>query len=388
MNNKLKLALLGLAAAVVAIAATVVGYQDWQTYASPPALPGTGFYRTWADAPSGLIKCVTYTGANCFFESGSGGLTLETNSVLNSSQSLLNLIQGSNIALTDTGGGAIRIDAAALSLLLKTNGVDNGSQSILNLQQGTGMTLVDDGSGTITLSSSAGATFQTNGVNNATQTLLNLQQGSGITLANSGGQVTVTATATAPLRGIGMTFGTTGGSALAATSTQYVTSPFACTLKQWDMTVDAGTATVDVWKIASATADWSGASGTVNTSGTAVTWVSGTTFPTDAAGQQITINSVAYTVASVTSSTALVLTSSAGVQSAVAFSASSNSGIPTVSNTIVASAYPAISSGTAKSSGTLTGWTTSVYKDDIFGFNIKAVSGGTAALSIVLECQQ
>lgn len=59
-------------------------------------------------------------------------------------------------------------------------------------------------------------------------------------------------------------------------------------------------------------------SGTVTTSGTAVTWVSGDVFPDyppgALVGQVIIINSVHYTIASVTNSTHLVLTSSAGVQ--------------------------------------------------------------------------
>lgn len=62
--------------------------------------------------------------------------------------------------------------------------------------------------------------------------------------------------------------------------------------------------------------------GTVSTVGTAVTWVSGTTFDSEMAGGSIVINGVTYTVASVTSGTALVLTSSAGTQTGVAYSAS------------------------------------------------------------------
>ena len=65
------------------------------------------------------------------------------------------------------------------------------------------------------------------------------------------------------------------------------------------------------------------ASGTVNTSGTAVTWASGNKFINTGsgfnaaqwpAGTPITINGVAYSIASVTNSTALVLSSSAGTQ--------------------------------------------------------------------------
>lgn len=104
------------------------------------------------------------------------------------------------------------------------------------------------------------------------------------------------------------------GSALVTGTKVYITAPYACTLQAWNATVDTGTITVDVWKIATGTA------------------------------------------------------------------------IPTVSNSITASAKPAIATGTALHSTTLTGWTTSVSTNDIFGFNISAVSGATKA-SLVLQCQ-
>lgn len=61
-------------------------------------------------------------------------------------------------------------------------------------------------------------------------------------------------------------------------------------------------------------------SGTVNTNGTTVTWVSGNTFDVGMTGQQITINGINYTVNVVLSSIVLTLTATAGVQSAVTYS--------------------------------------------------------------------
>jgi hypothetical protein len=106
-----------------------------------------------------------------------------------------------------------------------------------------------------------------------------------------------------------------GGAALTTSNAGYFTVPFACTISAWSATVDTGTITWDVWKIAT---------GTV---------------------------------------------------------------IPTVSNTIVASAAPVIASGTALHSATLTGWTTAVAANDIFGFKVSAVASATRA-SLVLECDQ
>lgn len=62
------------------------------------------------------------------------------------------------------------------------------------------------------------------------------------------------------------------------------------------------------------------ATGTVNTSGTAVTSASGTQFSAAWNGQSITINGSPFTISSVTDATHLVLTSSAGTQSGVAYS--------------------------------------------------------------------
>jgi hypothetical protein len=106
-----------------------------------------------------------------------------------------------------------------------------------------------------------------------------------------------------------------GGSALTSGSTAvtYFTVPFACTIAAWNITVDTGTITFDVWKIATGTA------------------------------------------------------------------------IPTVANSIVASAAPAIATGTAIHSTTLTGWTTAVAANDIFGVNINTVATATKA-SLTLQC--
>ena len=104
-----------------------------------------------------------------------------------------------------------------------------------------------------------------------------------------------------------------GGTALTSGATTYVTVPFACTIAAWNITVDTGTITFDIWKIATGTA------------------------------------------------------------------------IPTIANTITASALPALSTGTAIHSTTLTGWTTAVSANDIVGVEINAVASATKA-SLVVQC--
>lgn len=61
--------------------------------------------------------------------------------------------------------------------------------------------------------------------------------------------------------------------------------------------------------------------GTVNTSGTSVTWDSGSQFGQLSAGETMTINAVTYTIQTVNSNTSITLTTSAGTQSAVEYTA-------------------------------------------------------------------
>ena len=58
--------------------------------------------------------------------------------------------------------------------------------------------------------------------------------------------------------------------------------------------------------------------------------------------------------------------------------------IPTVANTITAAAKPALSTGNAVRSTTLTGWTTAVAVDDIIAFSLNSVTSGTL-ITLVVE---
>ena len=60
--------------------------------------------------------------------------------------------------------------------------------------------------------------------------------------------------------------------------------------------------------------------------------------------------------------------------------------LPTVSNTITASAKPTLSSAVMSRDNTLTGWTTSVAVDDVIGFNLDSVSDcNTLTLMLVIQ---
>lgn len=115
------------------------------------------------------------------------------------------------------------------------------------------------------------------------------------------------------IRTIGAAFDGAGSALTTTNAKVYYTVPFACTIAAWNITVDTGTITFDIWKIATGTA------------------------------------------------------------------------IPTITNTITASALPAISTGTAIHSTSMSGWTTSVSANDIFAFVINTVATATKA-SITLQC--
>jgi hypothetical protein len=70
-----------------------------------------------------------------------------------------------------------------------------------------------------------------------------------------------------------------------------------------------------------ATANCTGGTGTINASGTAITWVSGALFGAGWTGT-FTIAGTGYTILSVNSTTSITLTGSAGIQSGVAYDAS------------------------------------------------------------------
>lgn len=136
--------------------------------------------------------------------------------------------------------------------------------------------------------------------------------GSGLT---GSGTNTVSMTANTRTRSFGTTFGDTTGSALTSGPIVYFTIPYACAISAWNITVDAGTVTFDIWKIATGAA------------------------------------------------------------------------VPTVTNTITASALPALSTGTALHSTTLTSWTTAVSANDIVGIQLKTVATAKYA-ELDVECDQ
>ena len=145
-------------------------------------IPGEASYTVWGYSsseqrvwgpnynllvPSGTtFDTGTWTPNSAGGGNGSEEITLQTNSVNNGSQSILNLHAGSNVTLTDNGSGQITIAASGggSSLVLQTNETPNGSQTLLDLHAGSNITLTDNGSGQVTIAASGGGGFSTPGL--------------------------------------------------------------------------------------------------------------------------------------------------------------------------------------------------------------------------------
>lgn len=113
----------------------------------------------------------------------------------------------------------------------------------------------------------------------------------------------------------------------------------------------------------------------------------GTTFG-DTTGSALTSGPVVYfTVPYACTISAYNITADAGTVTFDVWKIATGTAIPTVTNTITAAALPALSTGTALHSTTLSGWTTSVSANDIFGIQLKTVATAKY-VQLDLECDQ
>lgn len=136
--------------------------------------------------------------------------TLEISGTPNSSQSLLNLIPGTGIGITDGGSGAITVSNLGV---LSVNG-ETGN-----------ITIVGAGSAAVSISGSppsiitvTGPLFETNGIPNLSQTILSINQSSGISVTNpSGGTVAIANTGVLSLNSLTGALSITAGAGISVT---------------------------------------------------------------------------------------------------------------------------------------------------------------------------
>jgi hypothetical protein len=218
-------------------------------------------------------------------------------------------------SVPSAGWCVVLMDANATSITVSPNGHNiNGASSSYPLISANTITVTSDGSNYWT-SGANGATGATGATGPAGPTGSTGATGpTGATGATGAQGPQGTTGASGYNQGFGASFGSAAsGSPALVTDTAYFTVPHACSIAAWNITVNAGTAIFDIWKVATGTA------------------------------------------------------------------------IPSSANSITASAQPAISTGTAIHSATLTGWTISVSANDIVAINLKSVATATFA-SIVVEC--
>ncbi len=209
---------------------------------------------------------------------------------------------------------ALSLTADVSGTLPVANGGTGTASTLTGLMRGSAsaMTAAEISGDCTTSGSNAITCTKTSGVSFATSATTDTTNGSNI---SSGTVALARLPSTVKTRSFGTTFGDTTGSALTAGPVVYFTVPYACTISAWNITVDAGTVTFDIWKIATGTA------------------------------------------------------------------------IPTVSNTITASAKPALASNTALHSTSMSGWTLSVTANDIFGIKLDTVATAKYA-ELDIQCDQ
>lgn len=120
-----------------------------------PAAPGGRVNVAWQLDPT--------TGNTSGNVPAGASIALKVNGAANAVQTILNLISGGNITLTDNGTGGVIVAATVPSAIaLKTGGVNNPSQSVLNLVAGSNISLTSGAGGLVTVA----ATGTITGANN------------------------------------------------------------------------------------------------------------------------------------------------------------------------------------------------------------------------------
>ncbi len=107
-------------------------------------------------------------------------LALETDGTPNGDQTILNLVAGTNVNLTDSGTGNVTIDVAIpINPVFETDGVTNPEQDLLNLVAGSNIVLTDDGAGNITIDSTGSGGLSSLPTDNVLYVMKNGNNGTG-----------------------------------------------------------------------------------------------------------------------------------------------------------------------------------------------------------------
>jgi hypothetical protein len=177
---------------------------------------------------------------------------------------------GTDTVLSTDRGGWLLADGTTLAETVPTAASLGGSNFYFNITA--------NGSGAVTLTFSGGETVTQNGTSAGATSTLVVNAGAWCNLtSDTSGTANwyadcVGNNANRLIRGLVFSYGDPGSStaiAAGATATDYMTVPFACTLKAWNLLIDGGTITVKFWKVATGTAIPT-AGNSINTSGVGI----------------------------------------------------------------------------------------------------------------------
>jgi hypothetical protein len=225
-----------------------------------PATPATNQRVLWADSALHWLRTTDYNGVNWMLmrstaPGGSGnGVKWNGDGSLGDLGYTPPALANANTwtakqAFVPGGSGAgLNVGAMAGNPNAPTNGDlwYSSASNTLNAQiNGATVSLGSGGGGS---GANANGYYFVSQSTNAPTNALNLGAlPSGLLKASVSGNVAAVSTVSTA-RAFGYSFNG-NGSALAAGATGYLTVPFACTISAWNMSVDQGTAAVDIWKL-------------------------------------------------------------------------------------------------------------------------------------------
>jgi hypothetical protein len=229
-----------------------------------PATPNTNQRVLWADSAQHWLRTTDYNGVNWMLmratgQGGSGnGVTWNGDGSLGDlgyappALANANTWTAKQAFVPAASGAGLNVGSMAGNPNAPTNGDlwYSSASNTLNAQiNGATVSLGAAGGGG---GANANAYYFVSQATNAPTNALNLGAlPSGLLKASVSGNVAAVAAVSAA-RAIGYSFNG-NGSALSAGATGYLTVPFACTISAWNMSVDQGTAAVDIWKLPTGT---------------------------------------------------------------------------------------------------------------------------------------
>ena len=234
------------------------GTQITYSEGSAPATPSAGQGVLWADSAQHWVRLTDSSGANWMLMKapslGAAGNGVRWNAdgslgdlgYAPASVASANTWTGKQAFVPGASGAGMNAGSLAGNPSAPVNGDIwyNSTANALNAQINGSTVSLGSGGG-----ANANGYYVVSQAANAPTNAVNLGAlPSGLLKASASGNVAAVSTVSTA-RAFGHSF-SGNGSALSAGATAYLTVPFACTISAWNMSVDQGSASVDIWKVA------------------------------------------------------------------------------------------------------------------------------------------